>query len=792
MSIESRNDYRELKGDVRIFADEFIQLSESINTEEQHKKVLGAIRAKLDSLENNEFIVVVIGEMKHGKSTFLNAMLGKPAFPRDVREATAAVTFLRHNDTIRDVHPDWVDKAVVKYTDGSPLQVVDHLSLEKYTTCLHRDELNVAENVEEVTIYCDSPFVRDGVTVVDTPGTNTTNSRHEDITYTQISKSHAAIFLFKAGEAGKNSDFTFLSDTANAINKFFFIANRVDEIGGIGPKSDEVIEDIKRKVRDNSRLNDIITNSRFFPTSGLLALQARWDEYVCDNSNLMSRDSWENEYKGNADKLEELEKRAGMKVFESELQDYLFKGPRVQDMFKNNLKAFQQGLEDMRRQIDERMEVLDNDMSLAELENKRELVESRKKEREAQLAGLGNDLVTQLNTAMRDFNESAANAAANRLSEFNEVLSQYTSYQRLARNWDSLIGEIRKSISGYMRRTSEELRETVEDVFRTVDTSIRSKLYEDMESSAILNFPEIPEINIGLSFSSMPELEEDKKYRELEDKVSELEKQVAASVNDRAELELAQERLKHVQAEKQEMLEEFQYKRQILGTRPDKQYVVDREEHDEKEWRGGLIGWILTPFIGKKTVHYPEEGHYDDRAQREYDDNVQKLNQLSEEKKGEIDKKIREQYSNLEEKQRKVMQSALYEKLHQAEQKKLADYKHKYEEQKNRQDEAALEDNKAKLSQLMKEELDSYLDNLKENASSCRVWADRHIADIQSSMDATVEARKKELDQLEKDISATATEKEAKKKKLEEIRDRHNHLNEEYQKLDIKITQYSF
>ena len=195
----SRESYRALKEKTESIIEQYDKLAELVYTPEELVKKRDVLNARRKQLETQEFILVVIGEMKHGKSTFLNAMLRKPVFPKDVREATAAVTFLRHNDTIAAEHPEWRDKAVVEFRDR-PTMVVDHLDLGKYTTCLHKGEINVAEDVKSVTIYSDSKFVEDGVTVVDTPGMNTPNAMHEQITRDQIDRSHAAVFLFKAGE----------------------------------------------------------------------------------------------------------------------------------------------------------------------------------------------------------------------------------------------------------------------------------------------------------------------------------------------------------------------------------------------------------------------------------------------------------------------------------------------------------------------------------------------------------------------------------------------------------------
>jgi tRNA U34 5-carboxymethylaminomethyl modifying GTPase MnmE/TrmE len=51
-------------------------------------------------LNREEFFVAIVGEMKAGKSTFLNAILGAPVLSTAKRESTATVTYIRKSDDI--------------------------------------------------------------------------------------------------------------------------------------------------------------------------------------------------------------------------------------------------------------------------------------------------------------------------------------------------------------------------------------------------------------------------------------------------------------------------------------------------------------------------------------------------------------------------------------------------------------------------------------------------------------------------------------------------------------------
>ena len=95
---ESRTDYQVVRDHLLEFYDQYFDLVKLMFSEKEVDQLRITVDARKKQIVDKEFTLVVIGEMKHGKSTFLNALLRKPAFPKDVREATAAVTFMKHND----------------------------------------------------------------------------------------------------------------------------------------------------------------------------------------------------------------------------------------------------------------------------------------------------------------------------------------------------------------------------------------------------------------------------------------------------------------------------------------------------------------------------------------------------------------------------------------------------------------------------------------------------------------------------------------------------------------------
>ncbi|MGO9687612.1 MAG: dynamin family protein, partial [Syntrophobacteraceae bacterium] len=84
-------------------------------------KSLGETRTKL---EEEAFNLVVLGQFKRGKSTFINALLGENILPTAIVPLTSVVTILRYGPKL---------KVEVKYLDGR-LEEIDLVGLPAFIT----------------------------------------------------------------------------------------------------------------------------------------------------------------------------------------------------------------------------------------------------------------------------------------------------------------------------------------------------------------------------------------------------------------------------------------------------------------------------------------------------------------------------------------------------------------------------------------------------------------------------------------------------------------------------------
>ena len=212
------------------------------------------VKDTIDTIENridqNEFKIAVVGEFSAGKSTFINAIVGKDLLKHATLETTAALTYI-HN-----VKPDdsRVNTCTIKFADGT-VQSFEHLTdLEKYTTT--QSDIDVVTEVKSVDIYINFIDVQEDLVIVDTPGLNGLADKHRELTVEEIKQAHSCIYLFpKRGLA--QTDVEFIKYISNYQNTFIFIYNFIDELNiseGENPEDKVALirENVSRFVLENT------------------------------------------------------------------------------------------------------------------------------------------------------------------------------------------------------------------------------------------------------------------------------------------------------------------------------------------------------------------------------------------------------------------------------------------------------------------------------------------------------------------------------------------------------------
>jgi small GTP-binding protein len=171
---------------------------------------------RLPKLAEERFHLVVLGEFNHGKTTFVNALLGQELLPVGITPTTAALN-----------HVVWAEQpwAAALLQDGRRV-AIEPKDLAQWLTVegAHTAQAHVVE------VGFPAEILRDRVTLVDTPGVNDINEQRAEITFGYIPRADAVIFLLDATQVLKASERSFLTQRIlkRSRDKLLFVLNKID------------------------------------------------------------------------------------------------------------------------------------------------------------------------------------------------------------------------------------------------------------------------------------------------------------------------------------------------------------------------------------------------------------------------------------------------------------------------------------------------------------------------------------------------------------------------------------
>ncbi|MGH3299867.1 MAG: dynamin family protein [Trebonia sp.] len=186
---------------------------------DQDREQIAALRDRLDAARLR---VLVVGEAKRGKSTLINALLGRAVLPVGVTPLTAVATTVRYGD---DAH------AQVRFTDGheekQSLSALPDLVTERGNPGNQRQ-------IAAVTVYLDAPLLADGVELVDTPGTGSVFAWDTVAAHEALEAMDAAVFVLTADPPVSAAERDLYAKVAGLSVVTFTVLNKADHLDAAG------------------------------------------------------------------------------------------------------------------------------------------------------------------------------------------------------------------------------------------------------------------------------------------------------------------------------------------------------------------------------------------------------------------------------------------------------------------------------------------------------------------------------------------------------------------------------
>ncbi|MGB3534234.1 MAG: dynamin family protein [Microcoleaceae cyanobacterium] len=230
------------------------------------------------------FRLLVLGDMKRGKSTFLNALIGENLLPSDVNPCTALLTILRYGKE---------PKVTVYFNNGQPPEIIDFKRFKHLYSIdpaeaknLEREKIRAFPHVDHAVVEYPLALLEKGIEIVDSPGLNDTEARNE-LSLGYINNCHAILFVLRASQPCTLAERRYLENYIKDRGlSVFFLINAWDQVRDslIDPDDFEELHEAEVRLRHVFRANlaeycqiedENYYEKRVFEISALNALRRR-------------------------------------------------------------------------------------------------------------------------------------------------------------------------------------------------------------------------------------------------------------------------------------------------------------------------------------------------------------------------------------------------------------------------------------------------------------------------------------------------------------------------------------
>ena len=183
-------------------------------------------RANLDALRGRlreqRLRVLFAGEAKRGKSTVVNALLGRAVLPAGVTPLTALATTVRYgrDEGVTAVFRDG-------HVDRFPLSALEDLVTERGNPGNRR-------SLASVTVVVDAPVLARGAELVDTPGVGSVYAHNTAEAELALDTMDAAVFVLTADPPVSASERDLMTQVVGLSASMFVVLNKADYLAAPG------------------------------------------------------------------------------------------------------------------------------------------------------------------------------------------------------------------------------------------------------------------------------------------------------------------------------------------------------------------------------------------------------------------------------------------------------------------------------------------------------------------------------------------------------------------------------
>lgn len=487
-------------------------------------------------INQDTLTIGVIGQMKCGKSTFLNSFVFEddilPAATTPMTAALSKITYGEQKKIVADFYStnDWEEQKALaaKSIDGvselekSKIQAAQELvekskklggSLSQYLGKTQEDSFdNLVEYVgadgkfvsitKSVTIYYPKGYLK-GVEIVDTPGFNDPIVSREERTKEFLVKADVVVMLLYAGRAFDATDRTILFENVRkcGIGKVLIGINKYDIAYEKGETEDEIKEYVKEELRKASRecgdatLTEILKNTEPIPLSAEMALLSKIAEK--DMSKITSNESYKFAWNRHSDNFEisnykQFAEKSHIDDLISAIKNMIEK-EKAEIMFKKPMNAVKAAATKRLEELAKQLVTTENSIVLyntpdEELDEKKENISKATRRLSKKIEGLAEEIDDEFREIIRTGKRDLEDAMDSTCKKLNSIVDNWGTFQ----SYDKIRPQIESEMNILQSRT---LKRMTEDIGRNSKMKLRGLVRDFFSEAEEIFYKYLPDVD---------------------------------------------------------------------------------------------------------------------------------------------------------------------------------------------------------------------------------------------------------------------------------------------------------
>lgn len=482
-------------------------------------------REIIDKINNDILTLGVIGQMKCGKSTFLNAFVfGDTVLPSATTPMTAALSVITYGEEKKLVAefytPDeWAEQKLQaarslsevagNAVEESKIKAAQELVAKSanlpgnINSFLGKSQEDSFENLQEyvgadgrfvsitksVTIYCPHEYLK-GVEIVDTPGFNDPIVSREERTKEFLKRADVILLMLYAGRAFDSTDRAILFKNVRqcGIGKILIGVNKYDIAYGNGETESQIIANVKEQIAKacsetgDETMSALVTENEPILLSAEMSLLSQLPMSVIQNS-----DSFLTTWKNACDNFEistQMEMAVKSRInYLIDAVKQIIERDKIEVLLRkpaNAIKAAAQKKKDeLEMQHRELSSLIENlQQPDEELEERRTKLEKAQRRLQKKIDSLGDDIELSFRDIIRkgrNAMEDDVDASCKRMDRIVDDLKRFQSVNNI---FPALDSEQNKLVQRVLKRDFDNI---CSDTKRELTAAIRSFCEETEE-----------------------------------------------------------------------------------------------------------------------------------------------------------------------------------------------------------------------------------------------------------------------------------------------------------------------